>query len=268
MLHAGRPAVVAGDLNIAPYPIDHCDFVKAPAYIQEGMLTNRPDRAWFRRMLQEGGGPLVDLYRHASACLFCTASNQEGQVFFCLYIRTLRWQACRSTEQWSPCRKKHPYEKKAYTVWDMATLARKRNHGSRVDFLLAASPEHLTKSADTNAETCQEVLENCISSLFVASLDSVIVLFGLLAHHNVCDVQEEVPQPFDEMFTDVRIWSGFEGSDHAPVWADLQLTEPLPIGERPPALSLANRRTGAGIGSSAFSAVPRMHAIHCKGGSC
>lgn len=75
MLHAGRPAVVAGDLNIAPYPIDHCDFVKAPAYIQAGMLTNRPDRAWFRRMLQEEGGPMVDLFRHASACFFCTAKQ-------------------------------------------------------------------------------------------------------------------------------------------------------------------------------------------------
>ncbi|CAL8462978.1 g2512 [Coccomyxa elongata] len=172
VLHAGRPSVVAGDLNIAPYPIDHCDFVKAPAYIQAGMLTNRPDRAWFRRMLQEEGGPLVDLFR-----------------------------------------KRHPNEQKAYTVWDKATLARKRNHGSRVDFLLAASPEHLTKSARRSPEPCKE---------------------------------EGAQQPFNEIFTDVRIWSGFEGSDHAPVWADLELPEPLPMGKHPPALSLTNRRTGAG----------------------
>lgn len=65
-------------------------------------------------------------------------------------------------------------------------------------------------------------------------------------HHGVHDVQEGAQQPFDEIFTDVRIWSGFEGSDHAPVWADLELPEPLPMGKHPPALSLANRRTGAG----------------------
>ena len=66
MLEAGRPVVVAGDLNIAPYPIDHCDFLRAPAHIQATMLTDRPDRAWFRRMLHQEGGPLVDLFRYAA----------------------------------------------------------------------------------------------------------------------------------------------------------------------------------------------------------
>ncbi len=84
------------------------------------------------------------------------------------------------------------------------------------------------------------MLQAYLSHFFTASL------CGLLVHHGVHDVQEGAQQPFDEIFTDVRIWSGFEGSDHAPVWADLELPEPLPMGKHPPALSLANRRTGAG----------------------
>ena len=131
-------------------------------------------------------------------------------------------------------------------MWDMATLARKRNHGSRVDFLLAASPQHVTDSAERNVEGYQEVHGYWISGVSDAALNSAIALFGLPTVH---DVQEGAQQPFDKMFTDVRIWSGFEGSDHAPVWADLQLPEPLPMGEHPPALNLANRRTTAGAGT-------------------
>lgn len=61
--------IVAGDLNIAPYPIDHCDFVKSPAYIKDSMLQDRPDRSWFRRMLHHEGGPLVDLFRFSAASI-------------------------------------------------------------------------------------------------------------------------------------------------------------------------------------------------------
>ena len=38
-----------------------------------------------------------------------------------------------------PCRKFHPNRLKSYTVWNMKTNARPRNHGSRVDFILAAT---------------------------------------------------------------------------------------------------------------------------------
>ncbi len=37
------------------------------------------------------------------------------------------------------CRKFHPNRLKSYTVWNMKTNARPRNHGSRVDFILAAT---------------------------------------------------------------------------------------------------------------------------------
>ena len=63
MLQAGRSVVLAGDLNIAPYPIDHCDYVRASRAQQESMLLGRPDRAWFRNALQSAEGPFVDLFR-------------------------------------------------------------------------------------------------------------------------------------------------------------------------------------------------------------
>ena len=63
MLQAGRSVVLAGDLNIAPYPIDHCDYVRASRAQQESMLLGRPDRAWFRNALQSAEGPFIDLFR-------------------------------------------------------------------------------------------------------------------------------------------------------------------------------------------------------------
>ena len=65
ILEAGRSVVLAGDLNIAPYAIDHCDYVRASKAEQESMLRGRPDRAWFRNALQSSEGPFVDLFRCA-----------------------------------------------------------------------------------------------------------------------------------------------------------------------------------------------------------
>ena len=51
---------------------------------------------------------------------------------------------------------------------------------------------------------------------------------------------------FVDKFSNAGILDDFEGSDHAPVYADLQLPEPLPRGSRAPALDLRNRRTATG----------------------
>lgn len=150
----------------------------------------------------------------------------------------------------------HPNEEKAYTVWNMATLARKRNHGSRVDFLLAASLSSSEEVLLKNPELFQLALcrtQKCTP--YTAGSVCVCTSAGKKCRcHSVvftCEssglrTQSSSEQPFEDCFTDVRIWSGFEGSDHAPVWADLQLPDPLPVGDRPPALDLANRRTGSG----------------------
>lgn len=63
LLQAGRSVVLAGDLNIAPFPIDHCDLVRASRAEQESMLRGRADRAWFRNALHSAEGPFVDLFR-------------------------------------------------------------------------------------------------------------------------------------------------------------------------------------------------------------
>ncbi len=63
-------------------------------------------------------------------------------------------------------------------------------------------------------------------------------------------LQDEDSVPLEERFTDCRIWFDLEGSDHAPVWADLQLPGGLPRGARPPALDVRNRQSTGGKASA------------------
>lgn len=101
LLAEGRSVVIAGDFNIAPKPIDHCDWHKSSAARQAHFYDDRPDRDWFLKLLQEGGGHFVDSFR---------AFHPADQHY-------------------------------AYTVWNQATNARKSgNRGSRVDFILFAEP--------------------------------------------------------------------------------------------------------------------------------
>ncbi len=59
-------------------------------------------------------------------------------------------------------------------------------------------------------------------------------------------MQADAGDPFVHKFTDAGILAHITGSDHAPVYADLQLPLPLPRGTSVPDLDLRNRRTGAG----------------------
>ena len=59
-------------------------------------------------------------------------------------------------------------------------------------------------------------------------------------------LQSEESLRFEDCFTDCRIWFEYEGSDHAPVWADLQLPEPLPRGAKTPSLDVSNRQSSSG----------------------
>ena len=86
LLQAGRSVVLAGDLNIAPFPIDHCDLVRASRAEQESMLRARADRAWFRNALQSAEGPCVLqharmpilLLQHAMMPILCTPACQDA----------------------------------------------------------------------------------------------------------------------------------------------------------------------------------------------
>lgn len=64
MLAAGRHVVLAGDLNIALQPEDHCDYLDAAPPEQRAFTRRRPDRVLLRSMTKSGGGPLHDLLRH------------------------------------------------------------------------------------------------------------------------------------------------------------------------------------------------------------
>lgn len=59
--------------------------------------------------------------------------------------------------------------------------------------------------------------------------------------------EEQGRAPFADCFTDAGILADFEGSDHAPVYADLALREQLPRGATAPPIDLRNRRTGTGV---------------------
>ena len=69
MLAQGRPVVLVGDLNIAPYMLDHCDWCSKASQpsAQAHFLKHRPDRDWFQRILTTGGGPLTDVFRRFHA---------------------------------------------------------------------------------------------------------------------------------------------------------------------------------------------------------
>lgn len=66
-------------------------------------------------------------------------------------------------------------------------------------------------------------------------------------------MRAQAEKPFAEMFSGAGILDEFEGSDHAPVYADLQLPNPLSKGPSAPALDLRNRRTAAGAHPPCFS---------------
>ena len=73
--------------------------------------------------------------------------------------------------------------------------------------------------------------------------DSAVAILQQLASFLL---QVEEGLRFEDCFTDCRIWFEYEGSDHAPVWADLQLPEPLPRGVKPPSLDVRNRQSSSG----------------------
>ena len=59
-------------------------------------------------------------------------------------------------------------------------------------------------------------------------------------------MQAQAGKPLAELFINAGIREGFKGSNHSPVYATLQLPEPLPKGQPAPALELRNRRTATG----------------------
>lgn len=57
----GRQVILVGDLNIAHYPIDHCDPVQSMKDYGIGQFHEQPARKWLTDFMEEN--QLVDVYR-------------------------------------------------------------------------------------------------------------------------------------------------------------------------------------------------------------
>ncbi|KAL0046517.1 hypothetical protein WJX82_002646 [Trebouxia sp. C0006] len=210
MLAQGRPVVLVGDLNIAPYMLDHCDWCSKASQpsAQAHFLKHRPDRDWFQRILTTGGGPLTDVFRRF-----------------------------------------HAGREKAYTVWNQKTGARTSNYGSRVDFILAAGPH----KADPHSPAAGHgANQNSPVAVAVAAADSPAAgdkpaTSSPAASAGIhADTQQgHQDTPFVDRFTASDLWIECMGSDHCPVWADLDVpTLHLPQGFLPPALTTSHNFAG------------------------
>ena len=72
MLAQGCSVVLLGDLNIAPYMLDHCDWCNKASQpmAHSQFLHHRPDRKWFQDILAPDEGLLTDVFRkfHPDRC--------------------------------------------------------------------------------------------------------------------------------------------------------------------------------------------------------
>ncbi|KAL3155760.1 hypothetical protein ABBQ32_012777 [Trebouxia sp. C0010 RCD-2024] len=243
MLAQGRPVVLVGDLNIAPYLPDHCDWCGRASQpsAQSQFLHHRPDRQWFQSILSTGGGPLTDIFR-----------------------------------------KFHTDRERAYTVWNQKTGARATNYGSRVDFILAAGPKAAAHSparaAHAEGGTTGAAAN---SSAGVAHAEEVRTGGDTTSPARVAQAEEarmgaaagspattecaagsssavdtsstfrassaasEQAQSFVDSFTGSDLWVECMGSDHCPVWATLDVpTLQLPQAFLAPALSTSHTNAG------------------------
>lgn len=169
----------------------------------------------------------------------------------------------------------------AYSCWSTASGARVNNYGSRIDLILAANADsaptgpcgasHSSRApAGQEAGAASVVAEGRgagaapVPASSKGSHPGAVPMLpdtgdgagyaaqGSGAEHSRCErgaVGEgsELGSGFHGWFTGADVWADAQGSDHAPVWADVMLPEPLP---RPPALPPLSTRfmfTGAHI---------------------
>ncbi|KAL0040073.1 hypothetical protein WJX79_005110 [Trebouxia sp. C0005] len=210
MLAQGRSVVLVGDLNIAPYMVDHCDWCSKASQptAQANFLKHRPDRDWFQRILTPGGGPLTDVFRRF-----------------------------------------HAGREKAYTVWNQKTGARTSNYGSRVDFILAAGPDKADLHSPAAGHGANHNSPAAVPGADADSpaADDEAAASSPAASAGIHADTKQVPKdtPFVDKFTASDLWTECMGSDHCPVWADLDVPVPrLPQGFLPPALSTSHKFAG------------------------
>lgn len=104
LVQEGYHVVIAGDMNIAHQPIDHCD----PG--DEREFKSHEARMWMTSFLSSGV--------HENE--FVLRKDALG------FADTFRFH--------------HPDQKEAYTCWNTLTGARQTNYGTRIDYILSSKP--------------------------------------------------------------------------------------------------------------------------------
>ena len=173
----------------------------------------------------------------------------------------------------------------AYSCWSTASGARVNNYGSRIDLILAADAEsapagpsgasHSSRAAaGLQAGAASGAAEGrgagtahvpafargthpgAVPVLPNTGAGAGHAAQGSGAAHSRCEggAGGQACDPglgFHGWFTGADVWADAQGSDHAPVWADVALPEPLPRPPAPPPLSTRFMFTGAHTDASA-----------------
>ena len=142
-----RSLILAGDLNIAYHPLDHCDYSRA--FLSSGMGVLGPIKAGLQDpelSLETWPVFLRDFYenpmrRWLAQWLFTGTSqlswrDEEEDHLVCV-------MSMGGDEQWTDCyRVLHPFDsaQERYTCWNTLISARGSNHGTRIDHIITTGP--------------------------------------------------------------------------------------------------------------------------------
>ena len=156
----------------------------------------------------------------------------------------------------------------AYSCWSTASGARVNNYGSRIDLILAAEadPAPAAPSGVSHSSRAPAGQEAGAASGVAEGRGAgaaPVLASSKGSHPGAAPVPPGTGAEacargaggqgcgsglgFHGWFTGADVWADAQGSDHAPVWADVALPAPLPRPPAPPPLSTRFMFTGAHI---------------------
>jgi Endonuclease/Exonuclease/phosphatase family len=205
----GRHVVIAGDFNISPEPIDHCD--PSPDF-----FLHRPDRRWMRTLLcpAPAAKPACGSASSVTAGMQrdSGAKDAAGTESLGSFVDTFRVR--------------HRGRRGAYTCWNTASGARNNNWGTRIDLILVADPCY-TLDCDRSAP------EHPLCSPAQADAEAAR---GAVADGYACAAPCKWSWHKATMAADIS--ADVRGSDHAPAWLDVDESQLHHCGAPAPAAPL------------------------------
>lgn len=204
-LEAGRSIILLGDLNVTPHPIDNCDF--APAYQRlldkfgQDVIRAKFDEYFATITFPPSSSlPVLCMPVDRSDAAHVNSDKENDEVLSLLHsfygAKPIRgWlynllnydREARKYGLRDAFRHCHPTAQAKYTHWNTLLSARGTNYGTRIDSILLAGP-----------------------------------LFQAICSDN----PQRVASESSSSVVDCDIWSEYLGSDHCPVWIELDLTAP------------------------------------------